>query len=442
MAEKVIMPKQGLQMTEGTIMKWFISEGESIKEGEPLFEMETDKLTITIDSLYTGTLLKIIKDVGEVVPITETIAIIGEENEDISSLLSDDNSQCDVFEEKTNIEKDLAKKKETKKTDIVNICSDRIFITPRARKLAQESKLSIEEIKGTGPNGRIVEKDVKNFLEKAPKVTPIAKKMLKEYNISANQVNGSGVNGKILKSDIERSLSTSNENVKYNQRSERVIPLTGMRKTIADRMCQSLREMAQTNHKIKVDSTEIIRLRDTFKSKGIKLSYNDILTKLVSKALMEYPEMNSSLTDEGLVLKDYVNMGLAVAVDKGLIVPVIKDTDLLSLEDIGKASLELIEKTKTGQLTTEDYSGGTFTISSLGMFDLDEFTAIINPPEAGILAVGKIDYIPVVENRTDIVIKPMMVLTLSYDHRIVDGADAAKFLRRVKELVQNPYLAL
>lgn len=442
MAEKVIMPKQGLQMTEGTITKWLISEGQSVKEGEPLFEMETDKLTITIDSLYTGILLKIIRGVGEVVPITETIAAIGEQGEDISSLLPSNTNQEDVVEEQVEAVKSLEDKNGTEKSNIVNNSSDRIFITPRARKLAEESGLDIQQIKGSGPSGRIVEKDVKEYLVNAPKTTPVAKKMLKENNINLEQVHGSGVNGKIVKSDVERGLYASNEKATYKQRSERVVPLTGMRRTIADRMCQSLREMAQTNHKIKVDATEIIRLRDTFKNKGIKLSYNDILVKLVSKALIEHPEMNSSMTDEGLILKDYVNMGIAVAVDNGLIVPVIKDADLLSLEDIGKSSLQLIEKTKTGQLSTDDYTGGTFTISSLGMFDLDEFTAIINPPEAGILAVGKIDYIPVVENKTDIVIRPMMVLTLSYDHRIVDGADAAIFLRRVKELIQNPYLAL
>ena len=190
---------------------------------------------------------------------------------------------------------------------------------------------------------------------------------------------------------------------------------------------------------MKVDLTEIVRLREKLKADKKKASFTDILVKVVSKALLEFPMINSSLTEKGIMLKEYVNMGLAVAVENGLIVPVIKNADLMTLEEISSASSELVEKAKTGSLKPDEYTGGTFTITNLGMFDIDEFTAIINPPESAILAVGKIDRVPVVEG-DNIVIKPVMMLSLTYDHRIIDGAPAAMFLQRIKQLLQNPYL--
>lgn len=438
MANKVIMPKQGLQMTEGTITKWLVQEGEQAIEGESLFEMETDKLTIVIDSTYTGTLLKIIKGEGEVVPITEIIAIIGEKGEDISDILDVENDNEDIEVKEIEEDKEI---QEIKNVEISSerLNNERIFISPRAKKLAIESDIDIANIKGTGPNGRIVEKDIIAYKNSLPKLTPTAKKMIIENGLNPKDINGSGIGGRIYKSDIEKTLVPKEA---FVTRGEKMIPLNSMRKIIADRMCTSQREMAQTNHKIKVDASELVKIREAYKAEGIKISYNDIIVKMVSKALTEFPFMNSSFTDEGIILKEYVNMGIAVAVDNGLIVPVIKDSDLLSIKEIGKASKDLIEKIKSGTLETKDYTDGTFTISNLGMYDIDEFVAIINPPEAGILAVGKMEYVPVVIDKTEIEIKPIIKLTLSYDHRTIDGADAAKFLSRIKELLEKPYLAL
>lgn len=440
MANKVIMPKQGLQMTEGTITKWLVQEGQQAIEGESLFEMETDKLTIVIDSTYTGTLLKIIKDEGEVVPITEIIAIIGEKGEDISDILDAENDN-DINEVKdTEIDIEVQEEKNVEKISNENLSNKRIFISPRAKKLANESDIEINTVKGTGTNGRIVEKDIVAYKNSLPKLTSTAKKMVIEKGLNPKDIKGSGIGGRIYRSDVEKLVVSKEETI--NNRGERVIPLNSMRKIIADRMCTSQREMAQTNHKIKVDASELIKIRETYKKDGIKISYNDIIVKMVSKALTEYPIINSSFSDEGIILKEYVNMGIAVAVDNGLIVPVIKDTDLMNIEQIGSASKEVIEKIKTGKLETKDYTGGTFTISNLGMYDIDEFVAIINPPEAGILAVGKMEYVPVVVDKTEIEIKPIIKLTLSYDHRTIDGADAAKFLSRIKQLLEKPYLAL
>ena len=400
-------------MTEGTITKWLIQEGQKIETGMPLFEMETDKLNIEILSPATGTLLKIIRMEGDVVPITQIIGVIGEPGEDISEYIPD---------------REQAKEQENK--------AERIFITPRAKMLASERGIPIAEIKGTGPDHLIIEKDVLAHVPVADadtaKATPLAAKLAAIQDIRLEEIEGTGARGKKMKADVEAAIAA---------RSGRVIPFAGMRKVIADRMMQSLHSMAQANNRMKVDMTEVIRLREQLKSDGVKISFTDILTKAAAKALPEFPMINSCLTEEGILLKDNVNIGLAVAVEDGLIVPVIRDADRMTLQEISTAAAELIEKAKKGNLSPGEYSGGTFTITNLGMFDIDEFTAVINPPESAILAVGKIDRVPVAVGDS-VVIRPVMMLSLTYDHRIIDGAPAAQFLQRLKQIIQNPYLLI
>lgn len=447
MATKVIMPKQGLQMTEGTITKWLIAEGQKVEAGQPLFEMETDKLNIEIGAPASGTLLKIIKGVGEVVPITEIIAVIGEPGEDISEFtaqeakISADSSKggrAPVGARNMEQASAAVPVKETR------VPGERIFVTPRAKMLAAENGVCFWEIQGTGPDGLIVERDIKAYISAQAaqlRATPLAKRVAEQNEIDLKDVEGTGPRGKVTKSDVEAAVAARKAGASAGARKGNIIPFAGMRKTISENMMKSLHGMAQANHRMKVDMSEFIRFRDKLKADGIKVSFNDIIVKTVAKALLDVPIMNSSLTEEGILVKDFVNMGIAVAVENGLIVPVIKDADLMTVKEISQVSAELIEKAKSGKLKPDEYKGGTFTITNLGMFDIDEFTAIINPPEAGILAVGKIDRVPVVEAE-NIVIRPMMMLSLTYDHRIVDGAPAAQFLRRVKQIMQNPYLLI
>ena len=228
-------------------------------------------------------------------------------------------------------------------------------------------------------------------------------------------------------------------------RGETLIAVSGMSKVVASRMTASLSEMAQASHRLSVDMTEAVRMRDQYKKAGHKVSYNDIVLRCVATALTEYPMMNSSWTDEGIMLKHYVNLGVAVAVDDGLLVPVIKNADLMKLSEITECSAALAGKAKNQSLSPDEYSGGTFTVSNLGMFDIDDFTAIVNPPEVGILAVGKMKKKAVVidgETGDQIVVRPMMRLSLTYDHRVVDGAPAAAFLKRIKALLENPLLLI
>jgi pyruvate dehydrogenase E2 component (dihydrolipoamide acetyltransferase) len=448
MATKVIMPKQGLQMTEGTIIKWLKQEGEPVESGQPLFEMETDKLTITIDAAASGTLLKIVKGAGEVVPITEMIAVIGEPGEDFSGLLTE--GPTVQTQEATATGTTGASNASTAGTAIVaKAAGEKILITPRAKALAQRNKLDYAKVSGSGPDGLVIERDVRAYREPIPvpaeigrKITPVAVQLANQNHVDLAAVAGSGVHGKIMKADVEAAIAARASKNADRTRKDTIISFTGMRKVIATRMKQSLQEMAQANHRMKVDMTELVRFREKLKEAEVKVSFTDIFVKVVSRALLDFPMANASLTESGIVVRNYVNMGVAVAVANGLIVPVIKDADLMTLQEIATAAAELIAKAKNGQLQPDDYTGGTFTITNLGMFDIDEFTAIINSPESAILAIGKINQTPVVAADGAVVVRPIMTLSLTYDHRVIDGAPAAQFLQRIKQIMQNPYLLI
>jgi pyruvate dehydrogenase E2 component (dihydrolipoamide acetyltransferase) len=435
MASKVIMPKQGLQMTEGYITKWLVSEGEDCLAGQPLFEMETDKLTITIDAPASGTILKIVRQAGETVPITETIAIIGSRGEDITELLAQtEATDINAAEATTTIEPQAAQVQAA-----VRAPGEQVFITPRAKKLAADHNIDYSRLPASGPENLIIEKDIADYIANMVKATPLAKKIAEINELDIQGIQGSGDRGKITKGDV---LRVSSARVKpAADRHGKLLPFSGMRKVIADRMLQSLQTNAQTTHRVSVDMTEAVRLRDAYKTSEMQISYNDIISFAVCRSLIEFPAMNAELTTDGILVKDFVNLGIAVAIDNGLIVPVIKDADLLTLAELSAAAKILAAKAKEGKLEPNDYRGGSFTISNLGMFGLSDFVAIINPPECGILAVGKLEKQAVVID-DQLAIRPMMNLVLSYDHRLIDGAPAAKFLVRIKQLLENPFLML
>ncbi|MCF7947515.1 MAG: 2-oxo acid dehydrogenase subunit E2 [Spirochaetia bacterium] len=466
MATKVNMPKQGLQMTEGTIISWLAAEGEQVKEGYPLYEMETDKLTIEISAPASGTLLKIIRGEGDVVPITETIAIIGEQGEDISGLLAEiqssgtgDNSEETAPAEsqkagvgdKTAAASEAAAAGEPKAEGLGTGTTagspagkGPFYSSPRARWKAEEYGIDITTLSGTGPEGMVVERDVQAAAQNRPKATPLAQQSAAESGIDLSGVEGSGPRGKIYRKDVEaahRAVSgtAAAGTAARSYREDRLVPLTGMRKTISARMRESLDTAAQAVHRIDVDMSETVRMRESLKAAEVKVSYNDIILKAVSLSLQAYPRMNSRLTDDGILELGAVNIGVAVALDEGLIVPVLRDVDLLSLKAIHDETRRLADRARTGELTQEEYTGGSFSVSNLGMYELDSFTAIINRPESGILAVGAIKDKPAAV-KGELQIRPICGLSLTYDHRIIDGAPAADFLLSVKQLLENPYL--
>lgn len=452
MASVIIMPKQGLLMEEGTITKWLVKEGEACTEGKPLFEMETDKLTITMDSTATGTLLKIIHGEGDVVPITQPIAIVGQPGEDISGLLGGAEEAAPVEE----VPAPAAAPAEAAPaaSAVHREPGERVFSTPRARLRAEENGVAVADVAGSGPEGLVIERDVLGYVAGKPAVTPLAANVAKAQGVDLSGIQGTGPNGKITTADLpgsapaaapaaEAAAPAASVQATRGTHTER---MSGMRKAISRNMLASKTTNAQTNHRISVDMTAAIALRNQYKALGIKVSYNDIIVRACAKALTDMPIVNASVDGDNILYHDYVNVGTAVSVPGGLIVPVIKDADIIGLSGIAAQSAQLIEKARDGKLTDADYHGGTFTVSSLGMFDLDDFVAIINPPESAILAVGKIAKTPVVvtnaEGEDEIVIKSMCNLCLSYDHRIIDGAEGAKFLQKVKNYLQNPVLLI
>ena len=450
MATIVIMPKQGLMMEEGTITSWLKKEGEAVTAGEPLFEMETDKLTITMDAEASGTLLKILHPEGDVVPITQPIAVLGEPGEDVSALVGGDAAPAPAA---VPAEAAPAPAAEAPAAPAVERApGERVFSSPRARLRAEENGVNIAAVPGSGPDGLVIERDVNAYMANKPAVTPLAANIAKAQGVDLSGVTGSGSNGKIKVFDLPggspAAAPAAQESPAAVQQSRgtHTEKMSGMRKAISRNMLASKETNAQTNHRIKVDMTAAIALRKQYKDLGIKISYNDIIVRACAKALADMPIVNASVEGDSILYHDYVNVGTAVSVPGGLIVPVIKDADIIGLSGIAARSAELIEKARDGKLTDADYHGGTFTVSSLGMFDLDDFVAIINPPESAILAVGKIAKTPVVvtdeEGEDAIVIKSMCALCLSYDHRIIDGAEAAKFLQKVKNYLQNPVLLI
>ena len=450
MATIVIMPKQGLMMEEGIITKWLKKEGEAVTAGEPLFEMETDKLTITMDAEASGTLLKILHPEGDVVPITQPIAVLGEPGEDISGLLGGGAAPAQAA---APAEAAPAPAAEAPAAPAVERApGERVFSSPRARLRAEENGVDIAAVPGSGPDGLVIERDVNAYMANKPAVTPLAANIAKAQGVDLSGVTGSGSNGKIKVFDLPggspAAAPAAQESPAAVQQSRgtHTEKMSGMRKAISRNMLASKETNAQTNHRIKVDMTAAIALRKQYKDLGIKISYNDIIVRACAKALADMPIVNASVEGDSILYHDYVNVGTAVSVPGGLIVPVIKDADIIGLSGIAARSAALIEKAREGRLTDADYHGGTFTVSSLGMFDLDDFVAIINPPESAILAVGKIAKTPVVvtdeEGEDAIVINSMCALCLSYDHRIIDGAEAAKFLQKVKNYLQNPVLLI
>ena len=432
MAEFVVMPKMGLTMTEGFLTNWRKSEGDIIKKGDVLFDVETDKLTNEVEAMTSGILRKIIVS-EKTVKILVPVAIIGTADEDISHMLKSaqgaEEEQPEIEEEKQQLQKAVPVEK--------TAAGGRVKISPRARKIAEELNVDFNQVPGTGPGGAITEEDIKKFAEKPKfKISPAAQAVAGQLGIDAEKIQK---DTRIMKSDVIQYKL--NENLmKYANPQEYRKPMSTMRKVIAKRMVESAHVSPAVTLNIKVDTTAMKQLRDDLKDDA-KITYTDILVKIVSEVLLEYPLLNSTLDENEIVTRNYVNMGVAVALPEGLLVPVVKYSNVKGLKDISNEIKDLGERARTNALTQDDLTGGTFTISNLGMFGIQSFTPIINQPEVAILGVNAIIQEPVVLNG-EIAVKPMMNLSLTTDHRVVDGAVAAEFLAKLKVNIEKPGLLL
>ncbi len=395
MVTEVIMPKMGQTMEKGRIIRWLKREGEAVQRGEPLLEIETDKTTVEVEARGTGILKKIIAQEGEEAPIGKIIGYIAKEDEPLPE------------EPRIGVETPLEKPEEkissepTKALEKPEV-AERVKASPLAKKLAEELGININEVVGTGPGGRITREDVLAFAEKKPKTKVVAEEAA-EFQ---------------------------------------VVLMTSMRKAIASKMVQSKTSAPHFYVSTQVDMTEAFKLREnllpTYEVEtGARLSFTHMLVKAVVLALVEFPQLNSTFEDENIRQWKHVNIGIAVSLEDGLIVPVLRNADKLSLKEIVSKATDLVARAREKKLREEEFSGGTFTISNMGQFDVDSFIAIINVPETAILATGRISDRVVVLNG-GIVVRKMMTITLSADHRVVDGAYAAKFLQKVKSLLESP----
>jgi pyruvate dehydrogenase E2 component (dihydrolipoamide acetyltransferase) len=460
MATEVILPKLGQTMEEGTIVEWLKNEGEEVQRGDVLFTVESDKATLEAEAPARGYLRKILVPAGESVPVLTTVGII-------TRTLDEDISASSQGPAETAVASESAEPAETAEVapteqpkDAAPAREGRIFASPRARMRAQENEVELRLVEGTGPNGRIVERDIYAFLEEQPKATPMARKVAAELGVDLRTVSGTGAGGRIVRADVEMAVAPAPAAgpVATPARAPAPVvalppaevastePLKGLRGIIAERMATSAQTTARVTLFTEVDATAFVEARTRLKAAvteewGFAPGYNDLLGLMVARALHEYAYMNARLSGDEIQRLDHVNVGMAVDTERGLLVPVIRDADRLGLRAFGQQFRDMVGRARVGRSLPDDLSGGTFTITNLGMFDVDLFTPIINLPEAAILGVGRIQAKPVVREG-QVVVAQMMTLSLAFDHRLVDGAPAARFLQRIKQLVENPYLLL
>lgn len=478
---EVIMPKLGLTMETGTIEKWHKKQGDKVEAGEVLFEVMTDKVSLEVEAYNSGYLIKVLRDQGEEVPVTEIIAYIGEKDEKVVETVKTAPPKQETASEPV---------AQTASIHPVSVSSDDskdIRISPLAKNLALSKGVDISKVVGTGPGGRIVKEDIENYAAQpaaqsaaqpsAPgtsdervKISPLAKNLAKELGVDFTGIKGTGPEGRIVKEDViafsekikaapsfqAATVSQAVQTGKTFAVSQNIVapkaissvPLKGIRKVIADRMVFSKQNIPHILLTTVVSVDSLIDLRDKIKDKvaevyGAKITYTDFIVKACATVLAEQKQVNASLTAENNhVIYDDVNIGVAVSIDAGLVVPTIYDCSNISIFEIARRRAFLVNKAKEQKLTIEEMSNATFTISNLGMFGVRTFTAIINPPQGAILMVGETYKDTVVDENDNISVQRLMQISIGVDHRIIDGAVAAKYLQRLKVVMESPELLL
>ena len=388
MATNVLLPQWGMNMEDGTLTKWLVSEGDEIAEGQPLVEVETAKINSELESPATGVVAHIMAAEGSLVKVGELVAVIGEPGED----------------------------------------------PPRPEPGAPTSPAAARRRQRRGA-------DRPTRGGGARQVTPVARRLARDNNIDLDDVQGSGPNGRIVVADVERAIAERDAGAARADAVAETIPLTGLRKTIADRMTMSVSTMAQVTLTTEADVTELLKLRESLVSEWrphrLRPLDLDIIIAAVARSLSEHPRLNAHLVDGDVLLLKGVNIGLAVAVPDGLVVPVLRGADSLDLLGTAQAMRELADKTRKGDLGIDDVTGAGFTVTALSNYDIDVFTPIIDPPQVAILGLGRAIEKPVVVDG-EIVIRSMMHLSVTFDHRALDGVPVAEFIRTLKGILESP----
>jgi pyruvate dehydrogenase E2 component (dihydrolipoamide acetyltransferase) len=434
--KNVEMPKMGDTMEEGKILQWLKQEGEPVKKGEMLAEVETDKVNIEIEAFSGGVLRKILVHENESAPIGAPIALIGAADEPLPADLNGNGTITEV-PVRTGISSDDGNSsahsgpvQASAPASIPTAQQGRVFISPIARRIARERNLDYAVLRGTGPNGRIIRMDVETALRQQPSITatPIPTPAPVAQPVPAPATSAP--------QPEPTPIAVESGNVVE-------IPLSNMRRTIARRLSQSMQTAPHFYVTSVIDTGKLAELRKQINaytaadSSPIKVSFNDLIVKAVALALLRMPQVNVSFSEDRILQKKEVHIGIAVALEQGLIVPVLRNADKRTILEIARESRHLAEAARDNKLRPEEFSGGTFTVSNLGMFDVESFTAVINPPESAILAIGSITPTPAVVDG-QVVVRDRMKVTLSSDHRAIDGATAARFLQEIKRMLEEP----
>lgn len=451
MAQAVIFPKLGQTMEEGAIVKWLKKEGDPVAKGDILFEIETDKANLEVESFFEGTLLKIYIREGITVPVNTVVGYVGAAGEKVPDQAP---KAAAAPAQPAPVQPAPAPAAAPRAAGPapapaaaapvqpgVSVPAPapaprpapaapaaKLVISPRAKALAQGACIDPARIAGTGPNGRIVEKDVQAYLASrgydALRITPAAKRLASEKGVDILDVRGSGDGGRIMVEDVERALR------------RKPVALSRMRQVIARRLVESKQSIPHFYVTVKADITDLMTFRADLKAKGLGYSVNDFVLEAVILSLEEFPVVNSVTDGVTVSWRGDVDLGMAVSVDNGLVVPVIRAAQTLTLKELNAQAKALADKARAGKLTPDEMIGSSFSVSNMGMMNVDQFTAIINPGEAGILAVSSARQVPAVVNG-EIKVRTVMAMTLSADHRIVDGSTGALFVNAIRSKLEN-----
>jgi pyruvate dehydrogenase E2 component (dihydrolipoamide acetyltransferase) len=433
MPHPIIMPKLGQMTEESTLVRWLKKEGEPVATGDILFEIETDKAVMEVESFFEGTLLKILVPEGQSVGVMTTVGFIGNPGEEVPQVSIPQGPKAGAVEAPAppppaRPAETVPAPAETAPGSAQVVSQRRLKISPRAARFARENLVDPSGIRGTGPGGRIVERDVKTFLnhhglDQIP-ISSAARELAARERIAMLTLRALVPTGSIEEEHVRRALA------------EKPQELSRMRQVIAQRLTESYTTVPHFFVTVSADTSCLEAQRAELKKKGHSLSLTDFLVRAAASALLEYPGVNSTTDGKQVRWHSHIHVGLAVALEQGLVVPVIRNADRLSLVEIHEKAAELVTRAREGKLTPDEMSGSTFTISNMGMLDVENFTAIINPGESAILAVSSSRPQPVVRER-EILIRPMMKMTLSADHRLVDGALAARFINAIKRRIEE-----
>ena len=435
MVQEIVLPQWGMEMQDATVVKWLKQEGDPVQEGEPLVELETAKIATELESIASGVVAHILVPEGATVPIRTVLAIVAAPGEQVARPSG-------------------AAPSGTAARALAPAASSRSAapvapqVVPAARRLAQERGIDLAQVQGTGPGGRILVEDVQKALEArtaappapaevAVQVTPAARHLARQHGVDLRRVQGTGPRGRILIEDVQKVLELQSQ---PTAQPAQAVPIRGMRQTIATRMLQSLQTMAQVTLTTEVDVTEAMTLRAGLARQWPEsgLSPLHLVIKATARALQEHPRMNAVQKEHEVELVPEIHIGIAVSLEEGLLVPTIQRADAKHLAQIASESRDLATKAREGRATYEEVTGGTFTITNLGAYGIDAFTPIINPPQVGILGVGRVVEKPVVY-QGEIAKRSMMFLSLTFDHRVIDGAPAAAFLHTLKGHLEDPW---